>query len=71
MCNGTRTHSKGEFWADFLLYFSAFFILFFALGDRGLWAAEGRWAQITREMLLTKDFFHPTIGGSLISINLY
>lgn len=63
MCNGLRTRSKGEFWADFLLYFSAFFILLFALGDRGLWAAEGRWAQITREMLLTKDFFHPTIGG--------
>lgn len=63
MCNGMRTHDEGEFWADFLLYFSTFFILLFALGSRGLWAAEGRWAQITREMLLTKDFFHPTIGG--------
>ena len=63
MCNGMRTLSKEDFWADCLLLFGAFFILLFALGDRGLWAAEGRWAQITREMLLTKDFFHPTIGG--------
>jgi len=58
-----RTHDKEDFRADFLLFAGAFFILLFALGDRGLWAAEGRWAQITREMLLTKDFFHPTIGG--------
>ncbi|BBO16341.1 glycosyltransferase [Candidatus Brocadia pituitae] len=37
--------------------------VFFALGDRALWGAEGRWAEITREMLLTGDYFHPTING--------
>jgi 4-amino-4-deoxy-L-arabinose transferase-like glycosyltransferase len=37
--------------------------MFWGLGTRGLWAAEGRWAEIVREMLLTGDFFHPTIGG--------
>lgn len=63
MRKGLKTFGEEDFRLDFLLYFSAFFILFWALGDRGLWAAEGRWAQITREMLLTKDFFHPTIGG--------
>ncbi len=45
------------------LMLTAVFLLFWGLGVRSLWAAEGRWAQITREMLLTGDFFHPTIGG--------
>ena len=40
-----------------------FILLFWALGYRSLWASEGRWAEITREMLLSGDFFHPTIGG--------
>ncbi|NUO08310.1 MAG: glycosyltransferase family 39 protein [Candidatus Brocadia sp.] len=38
-------------------------LVFFALGDRALWGAEGRWATITREMMLTGDYFHPTING--------
>lgn len=38
-------------------------LVFYALGDRALWGAEGRWAEITREMLLTGDYFHPTING--------
>jgi 4-amino-4-deoxy-L-arabinose transferase-like glycosyltransferase len=37
-------------------------LLFWALGNRGLWAAEGRWAEVTREMFLTGDFFHPRIN---------
>jgi 4-amino-4-deoxy-L-arabinose transferase-like glycosyltransferase len=36
---------------------------FWALGYRGLWAAEGRWAEVTRQMLLSGDFFHPNING--------
>lgn len=50
-------------WADIALLLTGAFLLFWGLGVRGLWAAEGRWAQITREMFLTGDFFHPTIGG--------
>ncbi len=47
-----------------IIFWSCAFVLFFyALGYRDLWAAEGRWAEITREMLLTGDFFHPTING--------
>lgn len=46
-----------------LLLSTAMLLLFWGLGWRGLWAAEGRWAEITREMLLTGDFFHPAIGG--------
>ncbi len=46
-----------------LLLLTASFILLWAVGDRGLWAAEGRWAEINREMFLSGDFFHPTING--------
>ena len=46
-----------------LLLSAATLLLFWGLGWRSLWAAEGRWAEVTREMLLTGDFFHPTIGG--------
>jgi len=42
---------------------TAFLLLFWGLGGRGLWGSEGRWAEVTREMFLTHDFFHPSIGG--------
>jgi 4-amino-4-deoxy-L-arabinose transferase-like glycosyltransferase len=39
-------------------------ILYFArLGARALWASEFRWAEIAREMLLTHNYFWPTING--------
>ena len=39
-------------------------ILFFArLGARALWSSEFRWAEIAREMLLTRNYFWPTING--------
>ncbi len=38
-------------------------LLFLRLGDRALWGPEGRWAEITREMQLTGDYFRPTING--------
>lgn len=53
---GSRS-SAVIFWAAALL------LLFWALGDRGLWSSEGRWAEVTREMFLTGDFFHPSING--------
>lgn len=49
--------------SDILLALTAVFLLFWALGDRGLWTSEGRWAEVTREMFITRDFFHPTING--------
>jgi len=49
--------------ANLLLLLAAFFLLFWSLGDRALWSSEGRWAEITREMFTSGDFFHPTIGG--------
>jgi len=39
-------------------------ILFFArLGARALWASEFRWAEIAREMMVTGNYFWPTIDG--------
>ena len=49
--------------ADIFFWSVAILIIFWALGYRGLWTAEERWAQITREMFLSGDFFHPTING--------
>src|SRR6202011_2542216 len=38
--------------------------LYFArLGARALWSSEFRWAEIAREMLLTHNYFWPTING--------
>jgi 4-amino-4-deoxy-L-arabinose transferase-like glycosyltransferase len=39
-------------------------ILFLArLGARALWASEFRWAEIAREMIVTGNYFWPTIDG--------
>jgi len=57
------TGRKGIRWIDILLLLTTAFLMFWGLGGRGLWGSEGRWAEITREMFLTGDFFHPTIGG--------
>ncbi len=51
----THRYSMIFFWATALL------LLFWSLGNRSLWGPEGRWAEITREMFLRGDFFHPTI----------
>jgi 4-amino-4-deoxy-L-arabinose transferase-like glycosyltransferase len=41
-------------------------ILFFArLGARALWSSEFRWAEISREMVVTGNYFWPTIDGRL------
>lgn len=51
-----RDYSALVFWA------MAAFILFWGLGCRQFYVAEGRWAEITREMFIKHDFFHPTIN---------
>ena len=41
-------------------------LLFLArLGVRALWASEGRWAEVVREMGLSSNYFWPTINGKL------
>lgn len=48
---------------DIVFWATALFILFWALGDRGLGGSEDRWAEVTRQMFLTGDFFHPRINA--------
>jgi 4-amino-4-deoxy-L-arabinose transferase-like glycosyltransferase len=38
-------------------------LYFVRLGVRALWASEFRWAEIAREMLLTRNYFWPTNNG--------
>ncbi|MGO9056985.1 MAG: glycosyltransferase family 39 protein [Candidatus Binataceae bacterium] len=40
-------------------------LLLARLGARALWASEGRWAEVAREMLLNSNYFWPTINGHL------
>jgi len=58
----SRDDSHFLLWAGCVLALSA--ILFFArLGARALWSSEFRWAEIAREMLVTHNYFWPTING--------
>ena len=53
-----------EWWPELLLFVVSFLMFFWGLGDRALWAAEGRWACIVKEMFQSHDFLHPTINGT-------
>ena len=44
---------------------TAMALLFGGLGARSLWGSEDRWAEISRQMLATRDWFHPVINGEL------
>jgi 4-amino-4-deoxy-L-arabinose transferase-like glycosyltransferase len=62
--NGCMETTRERYVGYLFLGFFSLVLLFWALGNRGLWAAEGRWAEITREMFLTGDFFHPRINDA-------
>ncbi|MBW2737500.1 MAG: glycosyltransferase family 39 protein [Deltaproteobacteria bacterium] len=49
---------------DIIFWATALIILFWAFGDRGLGGSEDRWAEVTRQMFLTGDFFHPRINAA-------
>jgi len=51
-------------YSTILFWTAACLLLFWGLGERSLWGPEGRWGEITREMFLTGDFFHPAINGN-------
>lgn len=40
-------------------------MMFVELGTTMLWGSEDRWAEISRIMLLSKDWFHPSINGEI------
>ncbi len=46
-----------------IFFIGAFLLLFWNLGTRPFWGAEGRWAEGVREMLSRGDFWVPTING--------
>src|ERR1700751_4478205 len=50
--------------AAVVLAFAAI-LLFARLGARALWASEFRWGEIAREMLISHNFFWPTINGKV------
>ncbi len=59
---GDDNDSRFPIRAGLVLIFGA--VLFLArLGARALWSSEFRWAEIAREMLVTHNYFWPTING--------
>ena len=56
---------KHSFAPDVIIFLASAVLLLWGLGDRSLWRSEGRWAEIPREMVLSGDYFHPTMGGEL------
>ena len=58
----SQASGVGKDYSAFIFWTMAVFILFWGLGGRQFYVAEGRWAEITREMFLKHDFFHPTIN---------
>ncbi len=59
---GYRTNTENRY-ADIIFWVSALVLLFGALGGTSLHGSEERWAEVTREMFRSGDFFHPTING--------
>lgn len=58
------TH-KGSLRNAGLFGMSAIFLLFGGLGARNLWGSEDRWAEISRNILKSGDWFHPVINGTV------
>ncbi len=57
-----RDDSRFRLYAGAVLILAAV-LLFARLGARALWSSEFRWAEISREMIVTHNFFWPTING--------
>lgn len=47
---------------ELLFWCFAVAVLFAFLGRNALWGSENRWAEITREMILTGDYLHPAVN---------
>ncbi len=57
-----RVAANWRLWFSGIVVISA--VLYFArLGARALWSSEFRWAEISREMIATHNYFWPTING--------
>jgi 4-amino-4-deoxy-L-arabinose transferase-like glycosyltransferase len=56
---------KGSLRNVILFGMSAGLLLFGGLGARNLWGSEDRWAEISRNILKSGDWFHPVINGTV------
>jgi 4-amino-4-deoxy-L-arabinose transferase-like glycosyltransferase len=56
--------TRWRWFAAAVLGFAAV-LLFARLGTRALWSSEFRWGEIAREMLISHNFFWPTINGKV------
>jgi len=52
-------------WGYWVLGIIAALALFWGLGYYALWGSEDRWAEISREMILNKNYIHPAINGQV------
>jgi 4-amino-4-deoxy-L-arabinose transferase-like glycosyltransferase len=48
-----------------ILILLSIILLFTGLSIRSLWGSEGRWAEIAREMIMSGNYFLPTINGKV------
>lgn len=58
-----KTNVVRRYWPEGLVLLAAAVLLLASIGGRSLWASEGRWAEVVREMFSSGDYFHPAIGG--------
>src|SRR6516165_3799966 len=59
-----KSESKID-WATLAVLVLTAILYLVRLGSRALLASEFRWAEIARELLLTRNYFWPTINGRL------
>jgi len=61
--NDRGAEPRSRSWSgELLILIAAAALLFAGLGESSLRHSEVRWAEVAREMLLSGDFLHPTIG---------
>ncbi len=49
--------------ANLVFWLVAAILLFWGLGDTGMWNSEDRWMEVAREMRLSGNYFEPMING--------
>jgi 4-amino-4-deoxy-L-arabinose transferase-like glycosyltransferase len=63
MCNKEQFNNS---WIQpIVLILLSTILLFTGLSIRSLWGSEGRWAEIVREMIMSGNYFLPTINGKV------